>query len=83
MSYTISQIQYLHLLVATWRLKKSKEASNREGLLDQSSLKMLGLYLYTIIIGQKYCNMLSFLNKLIFQKYLQKFATNTVFWTKK
>jgi len=27
-------------------------------------LKMLGLYLYTLIIGHKSCNMLSILNKL-------------------
>jgi len=28
------------------------------------SLKMLGLYLYTLKIGHKSCNMLSILNKL-------------------
>ena len=31
-------------------------------------LKMLGLYLYTLIIVHKSCNMLSILNKLISQK---------------
>jgi len=46
-------------------------------------LKMLGLYLYTIIIGYKSCNMLSILNKLTLQKKLQTFITNNVFLTKK
>ena len=39
---------------------------------------MLGLYLYTLIIGHKYCNMLStvhcILNKLTLQKKLQNFV---------
>ena len=39
---------------------------------------MLGLYLYTLIIGQKSCNMLSILNKLTLQKELQNFVTNNV-----
>ena len=39
-------------------------------------LKMLGLYLYTLIIGQKSCNMLSILNKLTLQKELQNCVTN-------
>jgi len=38
-------------------------------------LKMLGLYLYTLIIGHKSCNMLSILNKLTLQKELQNFVT--------
>jgi len=33
---------------------------------------MLGLYLYTLIIDHKSCNMLSILNKLTLQKELQK-----------
>jgi len=44
---------------------------------------MLGLYLYTLIIGHKSCNMLSILNKLILQKKLQNFVTTNVFGTKK
>ena len=44
---------------------------------------MLGLYLYTLIIGRKSCNTLSILNKLILLKELQYFAINNVFWTKK
>ena len=47
-----------------------------------SSLTMLGLYLYTLIIGHKSCNMLSIINKLTLQKELQNFMTNNVFWTK-
>ena len=43
---------------------------------------MLGLYLNTLIIGHKLCNMLSILNELTLQKGLQKFVTNNVFWTK-
>jgi len=41
---------------------------------------MLGLYLYTLIIGHKSCNML---NELPLQKELPNFGTNNVFvWTK-
>jgi len=44
---------------------------------------MLGLYLYTLIIGHESCSMLSSLNKLTLHKELQKFATNNVFLDKK
>jgi len=44
---------------------------------------MLGLYLYTLIIGYKSCKMLSLLNKLTLQKELQNFVTNNVFLDKK
>jgi len=44
---------------------------------------MLGLYLYTLIIGHKSCNMLSILNKLTLLKELQTFVTNNVFFDKK
>ena len=47
------------------------------------SLKMLGLYLYTLIIGHKSCNMLSILNKLILLKELQTFVINNVFLDQK
>ena len=46
-------------------------------------LKMLGLYLYTLIISQISCKMFRILNKLILQKELQTFVTNNVFWNKK
>ena len=46
------------------------------------SLKMQGLYLYTLKTGHKYGNMLSILNKLTLPKELQNCATNNVFWTK-
>jgi len=48
-------------------------------------LKMLGLYLYTLIICHKFCKMSSILNKLTLQKELQNFVTNTcsVFMDKK
>jgi len=42
-------------------------------------LKMLGLYLHTLIISHKSCKMLSILNKLILQKNLQNIVTNNVF----
>ena len=42
-------------------------------------LKMLGLFLYTLIIGHKFCNMLSITNKLTLQKKLHNFVTNNVF----
>jgi len=45
-------------------------------------LKMLGLYLYTRIIGHKSCNMLSIQNKLTLKKELQNFVTNNVFFDK-
>ena len=40
------------------------------------SLKTLGLYLYTLIMGHKSCNMLSILNELTLQKKLQNVVTN-------
>jgi len=43
---------------------------------------MLGLYLYTLIIGHKSCNMSSILNKITLQKELQNFVTNNVFLDK-
>ena len=43
---------------------------------------MLGLYLYTLTIGHKFCNMLSMLNKLTLQQELQTFLTNNVFLDK-
>jgi len=46
-------------------------------------LKMLNLYLYTLIIGHKSCNMLSILNKLTMQKELQKCVPCNVFLDKK
>jgi len=36
------------------------------------ALQMLGLYLYTLVIGHKSCSMLSILNKLTLHKELQK-----------
>ena len=44
---------------------------------------MLGLYLYTLIIGHNSVNMLSILNKLTLKKELQNFVTNKVFLDKK
>ena len=46
------------------------------------SLKMLGLYLYTLKIGHKFCNVLSTLNLLTLQKELHHVVTNNVFWDK-
>jgi len=47
-----------------------------------NSLKMLGLYLYTFIIGHKYCNMLSILNKWTLHKELHIFLLIMCFWTR-
>jgi len=47
------------------------------------TLKMLGLYLYTLIIGHKSCNMKGILNKITLQKKLQHLVTNYVFWDEK
>ena len=44
---------------------------------------MLGLYLYTLIISHKSCNMLGILNKLTVYKELPTFVTNNVFLGKK
>jgi len=44
---------------------------------------MLGLYLFTLIIGHKSCNTLSILNKLTLLKELQYFAINNVFLDKR
>ena len=43
---------------------------------------MLGLYLCTLIISFKSCNVLSILNKLTLPKKLQIFVTNNVFLVK-
>jgi len=48
----------------------------------QQRLKMLALYLYTLIIGHKFCNVLSILNKFSLQKKLQNIVKNNVFWDK-
>ena len=48
-----------------------------------TQLKMLGLYLYTLIISHKSCKMLSILKKVTLQKDLQNFVTNNVFMDKK
>jgi len=45
-------------------------------------LKMLGLYLYTLLISHKSCKMLSILNKLLLQRDLQNFVTNKVLMDK-
>jgi len=44
---------------------------------------MQDLYLYTLMISHKSCNMLGILNKLKLQKNLQKIVRNNVFWDKK
>jgi len=44
---------------------------------------MLGLYLYTLIIVHRSCNILSILNTLTLQKELQKSVTNNGFLDKK
>jgi len=43
---------------------------------------MLGLYLYTLIIGHKSCNLLSIVNKLTLQKEVLNIVTNNVFLDK-
>ena len=45
-------------------------------------LKMLGLYLYSLIIGHKSWTVLSMLSKIPLQRELQNVVTNNVFWTK-
>ena len=40
--------------------------------------KMQGMYLYTLMIGHKSCNMLSILNALTLQKKLQNCMTSNV-----
>jgi len=45
-------------------------------------LKMLGLYLYTLVISHKSCKLLSILYKLTLQKDLHNFVTSNVFMDK-
>ena len=52
-------------------------------VLSHVTLKMLGLYLYTLKIGHKSRKMLSMLNNLTLQKDGQTFVTNNVFMDKK
>ena len=42
------------------------------------TLKMLGLYFDTLIIGHKSCNKFSILNKLTLHKELNNFVTNVL-----
>ena len=51
--------------------------------MNNYSLKMLGLFLYTLIISHISCNMLSILNNLTLLKKLQNCRTNNVFLDKK
>jgi len=50
---------------------------------DLLHLKLLDLFLDTIIIGHKLCYMLSILNELTLQKEIHNFVTDNVFRTKK
>jgi len=43
---------------------------------DNSSVKLLDMYLDTLIIGHKLCNMLSILNDIPLQRELQNFGTS-------
>jgi len=43
---------------------------------------MLGLYLYTLIIGHKSCNTFSILNKFTLRNILQNFVIKSLFWNK-
>ena len=69
--YTICQI---------WN---AEDKNNYMAFCDMPILKMLGLYLYTLIIGHKSSNMLRILNKLTLYKELQTLVTNNVFLDKK
>ena len=40
------------------------------------------VYLETLIIGHKFCSILSILNELTLQKEFKKGNVNNVFWTK-
>ena len=46
-----------------------------------NTLKMLGLYLVSLILGKKMCTTLSILNELLLQKEFQHFLTNNLFLT--
>ena len=48
-----------------------------------NTLKTLGLYLYTLIIGHTFCNMLSMLNKLTLNREWQTLVTDNAFLNKK
>jgi len=48
-----------------------------------TALKMLSMYLYTLLISHKSCKMLRMLNKLTLQKDLQNVVTNNAFIDKK
>ena len=56
--------------------------TNQWDFSTKSILKMLGLYLYSLIIGHKSCNVLSMLNKLSLQRELQNVVTKYVFMDK-
>jgi len=62
--------------------KPRNKSGIEQALLAYHDLKMLGLNLYTLIIGYKSYNMLSILNELTVQKTLQSFVTKNVFLVK-
>jgi len=79
-----SQVQGLNLLPMT--PATSLPVGNKCKIKWKShkfTLKMLGLYLYTLTISHNSCKMLSILNKLTLQKDLQNIVTNNVFMDKK
>jgi len=72
--FIIIKIFYVYFINST---------NNPQSFNQGNILKMLGLYLQTLIISHKSCKMLSILNKLILQKNLQNIVTNNVFMDKK
>jgi len=64
----------LHTLSMGRKSTQITYTSLRKHMKD-NCLKMLGLYLYSLIIGHKSCNVLSMLNKLSLQRELQNVVT--------
>ena len=78
-----SQVQGLNLLPMTPATSLPvRNKCKLKWMSHKFTLKMLGLYLYTLIISHKSCKMLSILNKLTLQRDLQNVVTNNVFMDK-
>ena len=66
---------YFNIQTLTYDIEYCRGHALCSCLCPTMKLKMLALYLYTLIIGHNSCNMLSKLNKSILKKQLQNFVT--------
>ena len=74
---------YFNIQTLTYDIEYCRGHALCSCLCPTMKLKMLALYLYTLIIGHNSCNMLLIQNILILQNKLHYFVTKNVFQDKK